>query len=137
MRLPMACAPGRACRCEACARNGASGDCRESAFQAGNVDPAIKNAQESINSLRENYTLKMMDIARYTDQDDSEDTRCISILEARLKVAEDKLAEITNTRSLKSKTDQLIGILDLSYKVSSKKFITRSIKKRQNKKHKN
>lgn len=95
---------------------------KESAFQAGNVDPAIKNAQESINSLRENYTLKMIDIARYTDQDDSEDTRCISILEARLKVAEDKLAEITNTRSLKSKTDQLIGILDLSYKVSSKKL---------------
>jgi hypothetical protein len=41
---------------------------------------------------------------------------------ARLKLAEDKLAEITNTRTLKSKTDQLMGILDLSYKVSSKKL---------------
>jgi exonuclease VII small subunit len=95
---------------------------KEVTLKAGNVDPAIRNAQESINGLRERYTLKMMDIARYTTPDDSEDTRCISILEARLKIAEDKLAEITNTRSLKSKTDKLMGILDLSYKVSAKKI---------------
>jgi len=94
----------------------------EITLKAGNVDPAIRNAQESINGLRERYTLKMMDIARYTTPDDSEDTRCISILEARLQIAEDKLAEITNTRSLKSKTDKLMGILDLSYKVSAKKI---------------
>jgi len=95
---------------------------KEITLKAGNVDPAIRNAQESINGLRERYTLKMMDIARYTTPDDSEDTRCISILEARLQIAEDKLAEITNTRSLKSKTDKLMGILDLSYKVSAKKI---------------
>ena len=95
---------------------------KELSLQAGSVDPAIKNAQESINALRDKYTLKMMEVERYTNQDDSEDTRCISILEARLKLAEDKLAEITNTRILKSKTDQLMGILDLSYKVSSKKL---------------
>ncbi len=95
---------------------------KEVTLRAGGENPAIKEAQDSINKLRERYTLKMMDIDRYTSQDDSEDTCCIDILKARLKIAEDKLAEITNTRSLKLKTDNLVNILELAYKVSSKKI---------------
>jgi len=90
--------------------------------RAGNEDPAIRQAQESIVNLTGEYALKLSHIERFDENDDSEDTHCISILKARLQLAEDRLAEITNTRALKNKTDKLQNILGLAYDKASKKI---------------
>jgi len=82
--------------------------------EAAGSDPELKRIGEEIAALEDRLGNLDKDIERYADTTDSagdEDTYGIDVLRRRLKDAERKLAEITNTLEAKQKTEVLRRIL--------------------------
>jgi hypothetical protein len=77
-------------------------------------DPAVKRASELIQELAAKLLVVDRELEKYespeTEQSD-ERTFGITVIVARLKDAEDKVAEITNTMELKEKRDTLVLII--------------------------
>ena len=86
----------------------------ELTHQAGQSDPAVKKAGDKIGKLKRELEKLGDDLEKYESENDKrghEDTFGIGVIEHRLKMAEQKLAQITQTIKLKNKRDVLTKIL--------------------------
>lgn len=84
-------------------------------LEAEQSDPAVQRAKEEIDSLKSSLHGVEEELEKFYSKDQqqgTDNTFGIDVLEKRLKDAERKLAEITRTIELKAKRDVLIGILE-------------------------
>ena len=98
-------------------------------LEAEQSDPAVARAREEINALSERLSEIDEDLEKYDskDQEQSDDrTFGIEVIEKRIKNAEAKLAEITETIELKAKRDTLRRILANAHQ-KARDEITREI----------
>ncbi|MET8677029.1 AAA family ATPase [Streptomyces sp. NPDC004647] len=81
-------------------------------------DPAVKEAKEEIERLRARISVIDQRLERFTStSEDERDDRTfgIKVIERRIREAELRLAEITETRDLREKRDILTGIINSAY----------------------
>lgn len=92
------------------------------AVQAEGVaaDPALQQAEKEIDELEKRLATLEDELADYdsTDETAGDDCTGIKLIEKRLKDAEEKLAEITQTITLRAKRDILVGILEAAHKAA-------------------
>lgn len=87
-------------------------------LEAESSDPAVKKAREEIERLRSRLSDVDEELEKFEskDQEQSDERTCgIDIIEKRVRNAEDRLAEITHTMTLKAKRDALVGILNCAH----------------------
>jgi DNA sulfur modification protein DndD len=94
------------------------------AVQAEGVaaDPALQQAEKEIDELERRLATLEDELADYdtTDETAGDDCTGIKVIEKRLKDAEEKLAEITQTITLRAKRDILVGVLEAAHKAARK-----------------
>ena len=105
-----------------------SGIVTELKLRAGEADPRVAQAQIEIDAKTRELVDLEKRIERYANIDELPDDQTfnIEILEKRLKRAEDALAEITNTLSIKHKTERLVSVLEMAY-VNASEEISRDL----------
>jgi septal ring factor EnvC (AmiA/AmiB activator) len=82
------------------------------------ADPAVKEAKEQIEGLRARISVIDKELERFNSKsEDEKDERTfgIKVIEGRISEAEQRLAEITETRDLREKRDILTGIIESAY----------------------
>ncbi|MEU6254260.1 hypothetical protein [Streptomyces sp. NPDC047043] len=82
---------------------------------AEQADPAVRDASEEIRRLETRLADISDELDQHTNGDTSENTRDVNVLAVRVKDAEDDVAEITKTITLKRKRDILRKILREAY----------------------
>jgi hypothetical protein len=93
--------------------------CTELKIKAGEQDPAIAIAQSEITRLEIEITKLKNSISKYTDNDPGNEDFNPNIISKKLEKAKIDLAEVTNTLSLKQRTEIITVILDMAYKAAS------------------
>jgi len=88
--------------------------------RAGESDPAVKNAIQTIEDLGSQITNVQNCIDAYTDPDDVAAEYNPSEIAKRLEKAKGDLAEVSNTLDLKRKTEMLCRILEQAYDAAAK-----------------
>lgn len=92
-------------------------------------DPALKKIVDEIADLRSRAEKAGADVAKYENTDEAEDNVCgIPVLKRRLNEAERKLAEITQTLSLKEKRDVLVSIVQSAQKLARTAISEQTVK---------
>lgn len=87
-------------------------------LDAEQADPAVKSARDEIEALRGQIDDVVEELEKFEskDEDQGDDrTYGIEIIEKRIQNAEDRLAEITHTMSLKAKRDTLTSIINSAH----------------------
>jgi DNA sulfur modification protein DndD len=104
-------------------------------LQAEQGDPAVKTAKDEIDELRAQIAELDHELEKFDSKDqqlNDESTSGVDVLEKRLKDAEQKLAEITNTINMKAKRDVLVQIIGDAHR-RARDSITREICNESNK----
>ncbi|MEU3215999.1 hypothetical protein [Streptomyces sp. NPDC006971] len=91
------------------------------------ADPAVKEAKERIERLRARISVIDQELEKFNSKsEDEKDERTfgIKVIEKRISEAEQRLAEITETRDLREKRDILNGIIDSAYSKARQGILT-------------
>ena len=97
-------------------------------LEAGQADPAVRQAQEEIKGLEKELNELESELQKYESDDDrlGDDSPGIEVIRRRYKKAEEDFAEITQTLEMKNKRDILIDILSKAHR-KAKESITKEI----------
>lgn len=106
----------------------ATGELEAFSEEASQQSPELQKLNKQIANLKTEVDRLSSDLQAFDSPDDSrshEQTWGISVLKARLKNAEKKLAEATQTVRLKGQTDLLESMLNAAYEIAKEKIAKR------------